>query len=53
VPLEEKRFSFRAGGSLMPLAAESEDDGKGTAFPPSNDPTHQKAKSNRRDQDEI
>ena len=42
VPVEEKRFSFRAGGSLMPLRAESEDDGKVAAFPSSNDPTHKK-----------
>lgn len=43
VPLEDQRFSFRDGGSLMPLIAESEDDGKVAAFPPSNDPTHKTA----------
>ena len=53
MPRKEQTFSFRAGGSLMPLVAESEDDGKVAAFPSSNDPTHKKAKSNRRDQDEI
>jgi DNA-binding LacI/PurR family transcriptional regulator len=35
LPHKEQTFSFRAGGSLMPLAAESKDDGKVTAFPSS------------------
>ena len=37
----------------MPLSAESKDDEKVTAFPPSNDPTHKKANSKRRDHNEI
>jgi len=43
-PLKKQRFSFRAGGSLAPLNAESKDGGKVTAFPPSNDPTQKKTK---------
>ena len=42
-PRKDQTFSFRAGGSLMPLHAESNDDGKVAAFPPSNDPTHKTA----------
>ena len=41
---KDQMFSFRAGGSLMPPSAESSDDGKVAAFPPSNDPTHKTAK---------
>ncbi len=44
LPRKEQTFSFRAGGSLMPLGAESKDDGKVAAFPSSNDPTHKTAK---------
>lgn len=43
-PEPEQTFSFRAGGSLASLVAESEDDGKVAAFPPSSDPTHKTAK---------
>ena len=53
LPCKDQTFSFRAGGSLMPLSAESKDDEKVTAFPPSNDPTHKKANSKRRDHNEI
>ncbi|MCB2128240.1 MAG: LacI family DNA-binding transcriptional regulator [Rhodobacteraceae bacterium] len=42
-PSKNSTFSFRAGGSLMPLPAESKDDGKVAAFPPSNDPTQKTA----------
>jgi DNA-binding LacI/PurR family transcriptional regulator len=44
LPLKEQTFSFRAGGSLMPLAAESKDGEKVAAFPPSDDQTYKKAK---------
>jgi DNA-binding LacI/PurR family transcriptional regulator len=44
LPLREQTFSFRTGGSLMPLAAESKDDGKVAAFPSSDDQTHRTAK---------
>ena len=39
LPKKEQTFSFRAGGSLMPLVAESKDDEKVAAFPPSKDQT--------------
>ena len=42
-PSPDQTFHFRAGGSLMPLVAESKDDGKVAAFPPSNEPTHKKS----------
>lgn len=42
--MKKQRFSFRTGGSLAPLSAESKDGGIVTAFPPSNDLTHKKAK---------
>ncbi len=42
MPQEEQRFSFRAGGSLMPIDAERKDDGKVAAFPSSKDLTHKK-----------
>ncbi len=38
-PDPDLSFSFRAGGSLAPLFAESSDDGKVASFPPSNDLT--------------
>ena len=44
MPSPDQTFHFRAGGSLMPLVAESEDDEKVAAFPPSNDPTYKTAK---------
>jgi len=53
VPQKNQTFSFRAGGSLAPLTAESKDDGKVAAFPSPDDPTRKTAKSNRRDQHEI
>lgn len=42
-PRKDATFSFRAGGSLMPLPAESKDDGKVAAFPPSDDPPQRTA----------
>ena len=44
LPDPKTTFSFRAGGSLTSAVAERTDDGKVAAFPPSNDPTHKKAK---------
>ena len=52
-PDPDQTFSFRAGGSLAPLVAESEDDGKAATFPPSNDLTKRRQNPNRRDQNEI
>lgn len=52
-PEPDQTFSFRAGGSLAPLVAESKDDGKVAAFPPSNDPTKRPQNPNRRDRNEI
>lgn len=44
LPSKDQTFSFRDGGSLRPLVAESEDDGKAATFPSSNDQTHRQAK---------
>lgn len=44
VPEKEQTFSFRAGGSLVPLSAERKDDGKVAAFPSSDVPTRKTAK---------
>ena len=52
-PSPDKTFSFRDGGSLAPLVAESKDDGKVAALPPSNDLTKRRLNPNRRDQNEI
>ncbi|MDE0344605.1 MAG: LacI family DNA-binding transcriptional regulator [Boseongicola sp.] len=52
-PSPDQTFHFRAGGSLVPLVAESKDDGKVAAFPPSSNPTRKISKSNRRDQNET
>lgn len=52
MPDPDQTFRFRAGGSLAPLIAESKDDGKVAAFPPSNNPTRKMSKFNRRDQNE-
>jgi len=41
---KNETFRFRAGGSLVPLSAESKDDGKVAAFPSSDDLPHKKAK---------
>lgn len=53
VPQKEQTFSFRAGGSLAPLTAEREDDGKVAAFPPSNDLTRKTAKIQQERPNEI
>lgn len=42
-PAPDNTFSFREGSSLAPLDAESKDDGKVAAFPPSDDPTRKNA----------
>ena len=53
MPDTYQTFSFRDGGSLAPLAAESSDDGKAATFPSSIDPTKRPLNPNRRDQDEV
>ena len=53
MPDTHQTFSFRAGGSLAPLVAESSDDGKAATFPSSIDPTKRPLNPNRRDQDEV
>ena len=53
MPDSYQTYSFRAGGSLAPLVAESADGGKDVAFPPSRDPTKRLLNPNRRDPHEL